>query len=151
MCMVTYLNTVQLTITWVCGWLMLLLVFTSPVFSHFLGITLIIFISLLSTNPHLSAYCYSYLSMTVCWWIMQRLWHPKDISHLNFQSWVKCLSNFPCCSHLNTNSKGGEIIPLCTNYPPYSKIIEILLVALKSAVLSKKTPYIIMMIVACKL
>ena len=44
-------------------WLMLLF-FTSPVFSHFLGITLT---SLLLANPHLSAYCYSYPSMTVCW------------------------------------------------------------------------------------
>ena len=122
-------------------WLMLLFIFTSPVFSHFLGITLIIFISLLSANPHPPAYYYSYPSMTVCWWITWRIMTSKDTSHLNFPSWVKYLSNLPYCSRLITNSKRGEIITLCTNYPPYSKRIENIFMAFKLAVLSMKTAY----------
>ena len=104
-------------------WLMLLFLFTSPVFSHFLGITLIMFIFVLSANPHLSTYCYSYPSMTGCWWY-EKNYDTRRIYHisLTFHPWVKCLSSLPYCSHLNANSKRGEITTLCTNYPPYSKI-----------------------------
>ena len=57
--------------------LILLSVFTSPFYTRH---KLDIFIFLLSTNPYLSAYWYSYPSTTVCWWSTQRIMTPEGYS-----------------------------------------------------------------------
>ena len=73
-------------------WLMLLSVFTSSVYSHFLGISLI---SSFLFSPLILIFLLTDPSKTVCWWITQRIMTPEGYSSSRLilsLGWSTCLT-----------------------------------------------------------